>query len=149
MHCDYSDGVPLFPFMVREVAGLNGAHPTLVLSFHQKETRVYIWTVFQASSLHVTIVHCAVAVAGGYVQQCSVWLNLPQSKHHLCPVSEMMEYPAHKDNLLLFAEVSVLGLVGGLESSAQLSVQQMQLVVLTLKNTFFLKPTSHLLWSTP
>lgn len=122
VHCDYSDGMPLFPSMVREVAGMNGAHPT-VLALSQKETRVYIGTdksaVFQASSLHVIIVHHAVVLASGYVQQCSAWLNLPESKHHLCPVSEVMEYPAQEDNLLLFAEVSVLGLVGGLERSAK------------------------------
>lgn len=58
-----------------------------------------------------------------------------------------MEYSTGKDNLLLFAEVSALGLVGGLETSAQLSVQLMQLVVLTLKNTLFLKSDSHLPWS--
>lgn len=94
-----------------------------VLALSQKETRVYIGTdksaVFQASSLHVIIVHHAVVVASGYVQQCSAWLNLPESKHHLHPVSEMMEYPAQEDNFLLFADVSVLGLVGGLERSAK------------------------------
>ena len=58
-----------------------------------------------------------------------------------------MEYPAHEDNLLLSVEVSVMGLVGVLESSAQLSIQQTQLVVLTLKSTLFLKSSSHLLWS--
>lgn len=72
VHCDYLDGMPLFPSVVREVAGMNGVHPTLVLAFSQKETREYIemdkLAVFQALSLHVTIVHCAVVAAGGCVQ---------------------------------------------------------------------------------
>jgi len=130
---------------------MSGAQPTLVLAFTQKETRVYIGTgklaVFQASSLHLTIVHHTVIVARGSVQQCSAQLHLPESKQHLCPVSAAMEYPAHEDNLLLSVEVSVMGLVGVLESSAQLSIQQTQLVVLTLKSTLFLKSSSHLLWS--
>lgn len=62
--------------------------------------------------MHVTIVYHAVVVAGGEVQQCSARLSLPEAKHHLCPVSEMMEYPSCKDNSLLFAELSVLGLIG-------------------------------------
>lgn len=37
VHCDYSDGMPLFPSMVREVAGMNGAHPTL--SWHSVRKR--------------------------------------------------------------------------------------------------------------
>lgn len=88
-------------------------------------------------------------VSSGYVQQCSAWLSLLEYNQHLFSVSEMMEYPAHQDNLLLLAEFFVLGLVGVLESSAQISDQQMQLLALTLKNTLLLKSTSHLLWSVP
>lgn len=55
--------------------------PSNILAFGQKETRVYIGTdklsVFQASSLHVTVVHRAMVVASGYAQQCLAWLNLP------------------------------------------------------------------------
>lgn len=50
-----SDGMPLFPSMVEEVAGTNGAHPTLILAFSQKEAGVYLGmdrsSVFQALRL--------------------------------------------------------------------------------------------------
>lgn len=55
------------------------------------------------------------------VMHNSVWHgSIYQSKQHLCPISEMKEYPAQEDNLLLFSEVSVLGFAGGVENSAQL-----------------------------
>lgn len=67
-----------------EAAGMNGAHPALVLAFGQKETRVCIGmdklAVLRASSLYVTIAHRAVVVPSGYVQQCSARLSLPESR---------------------------------------------------------------------
>lgn len=70
-HCGYSDHMPLFPFTVTEVAGINGAHPALVFMFSQKKARVCIRTdklaVFQALRWQVTSVYLAVIAASGYV----------------------------------------------------------------------------------
>lgn len=97
-----SDGLPLFPSLVGEVAGIDGAHPTLMLAFSQKETGVHLGmaslAVFQALRL------CTPCCAGCWWSCSTVFsmLSLPEYNQHLSPVSEMMEYPAHKDNLQSF-----------------------------------------------
>lgn len=141
-------GLPVFPSVGEEVTGINAVHPTWFLTFKKRLEYTWGWTD-QLFSKPRGCIHHAVVVASGYVQQCSAWLSLSEYNQHHFYFSEMMVYWAQKDNLLFLVEFFVLGLVRVLESSAQISDQQMQLLSLTLKNILLLKFTSHLLRGVP
>ena len=71
VHCNYSDGMPPFPFTVMESAGINGAYPSLVSVFSPRGDRVCIkndkLAAFQALRCFVAIIHYALLVVSEYL----------------------------------------------------------------------------------